>query len=186
MQWRRIRCARHGAARVSNQSTCHAPAREAAHAANRAVQKVWNTYIIVCTITRDQFTAAINDMYYAALDDPTKGLNAISLQDLVTHIRTTYALISQPDIDDNMTKFFTGIEPSLPLAIYMHRQEKCQMFAQDAGIPISEATMVTTSTKAALNCGGMELAWHKCKRHLLINQTWNNWKSHWTAAFSKT
>jgi hypothetical protein len=55
------------------------PACKAARAANLAQQKVWNTYIIVCTITRDQFAAAINDVYYAALDDPTKGLNTISL-----------------------------------------------------------------------------------------------------------
>ncbi len=72
---------------------------------------------------------AIDDIYYAALDDPTKGLNAISLRDLVAHIQTTYASISQPDIDNNMTKFYTGIEASLPLAVYMPKQEKCQMFA---------------------------------------------------------
>jgi hypothetical protein len=32
----------------------------------------------------------------------------------------------------------------------------------------------------------MELAWHEWKRHLLINQTWNNWKIHWVVAFSET
>jgi hypothetical protein len=35
------------------------------------------------------------------------------------------------------------------------------MFAQDTGVPISKATMVTTGTKAVFNCGGMELAWRK-------------------------
>jgi hypothetical protein len=49
-----------------------------------------------------------------------------------------------------MTKFYTIIKASLPLALYMHKQEKCQTFTQDAGVPISEATMVTTGTKAAL------------------------------------
>jgi hypothetical protein len=58
-----------------------------------------------------------------------------------------------------MAKFFTGIKPSLPLAVYSHKQEKCQTFAQDAGVPISEATMVTTGMMAALNCGGVELTW---------------------------
>jgi hypothetical protein len=120
------------------------------------------------------------------LDNPTKGFNTISLRDLVTHIRTTYASISQPDIDNNMTKFYTGIEASLPLAVYTRKQEKCQMFAQDAGVPISEDTMVTTGTKAALNCGGMELVWSEWKHHPLVDQTWNNWKLHWTAAFSET
>jgi hypothetical protein len=67
-----------------------------------------------------------------------------------------------------------------------HKQEKCQTFAQDAGVPISETTMVTTGTKAALNCGGMELVWHEWKRCPLVDQTWNNWKFHWMAAFSET
>jgi hypothetical protein len=35
--------------------------------------------------------------------------------------------------------------------------------------------MVTTSTKAALNCGGMELTWREWKHHLLVDYTWNNW-----------
>jgi hypothetical protein len=133
-----------------------APACEAAQAANLAKRKAWNTYIIVCTITRNQFAVAINNVYYAELDDPTKGLNVISLCNLVTHIRSTYARISQPNVDNNMAKFVTSIEPSLPLAVYTRKQEKCQTFAQDASVLISEATMVTTGTKADLNCGGME------------------------------
>ncbi len=106
-----------------------APALEVAWAANLANRKAWNKYIIVPTIICGQFAAAINDVYYSELDDPTKVLNAISLCNLVTHICSTYATISQPDIDDNMAKFITGIEPSLPLAVYTHTEEKCQTFA---------------------------------------------------------
>jgi hypothetical protein len=163
-----------------------APACEAAWAANLIERKAWNTYIIVCAITCNQFAAAIKDVYYAELDDPTKGLNTISLCDLVTHICSTYATISQLNVDNNMAKFVTGIEPSLPLAVYTRKQEKCQMFAQDTGIPISEATMVTTGTKAALNCGGMELAWREWKCCPLVDHMWNNWKLYWTAAFAET
>jgi hypothetical protein len=32
----------------------------------------------------------------------------------------------------------------------------------------------------------MELSWREWKRHPLVDQTWNNWKLHWAAAFSKT
>jgi hypothetical protein len=163
-----------------------APARKAAQAANLAKCKAWNTYTIVCTITHDQFTAAINNVYYAEIDDPTKGLNAISLCDLVTHICSTYATISQPNVDNNLAEFVTGIKPSLPLAVYTRKQEKCQAFAQDACIPISKATIVTTGTKAALNCGGMEFAWHKWNCCPLVDHTWNNWKLHWTSAFAET
>ena len=46
---------------------------------------------MVLTITRNQFAAAIDDVYYAVLDDPTEGLNAINLRSLAMHILTTYA-----------------------------------------------------------------------------------------------
>jgi hypothetical protein len=123
--------------------------------------------------------------FYAEIDDPTKGLNTISLCNLVTHIHSTYATISQPNVDNNMAKFVTGTKPSLPLAVYTRKQEKCQTFAQDASVPFSEATMVTTGTKATLNCGGMGLAWRKQKCCPLIDHMWNNWKLHWTAASCK-
>jgi hypothetical protein len=134
----------------------------------------------------NQFAAAVDDVYYAALNDPTKGLNAITLRDLVTHIRTTYATILQPDVNNNMTKFHTGIDPHLPLVVYTRKQEKCQTFAHDAGIPLSKATMVSTGTKAAIACSRMELAWCEWKRQPIINQTWNSWKMHWTRAFTET
>ncbi len=66
-----------------------APACEATRAANLTKCKAWNTYIIVCTITCNQFAAAIGDVYYVELNDPTKGLNVISLCNLVTHICST-------------------------------------------------------------------------------------------------
>ncbi len=113
------------------------------------------------TITCNQFAAAIDGVYYAVLDDPTKGLNAINLRTLVMHILNTYAQINQPDLDDNMTNFHSGIDSGLPLAIYMRKQEKCQVFATDAGVPISDETMVTTGTKHTLSCGNMLLAWRK-------------------------
>jgi hypothetical protein len=113
---------------------------------------------------RNQFAAMVDNVYYAALDDPIKGLNTITLRDLVAHIQTTYTTILQPDVNNNMTEFHTGIDPHLPRAVYICKQEKCQTFALDAGIPISEATMVLTSTKAAITCGGMEFAWRKWKR----------------------
>ncbi len=46
--------------------------------------------------------------------------------------------------------------------------------------------MVTTGTKAALNSGGMELAWREWKRRPVPDQMWNNWKLHWSVAFTES
>ncbi len=133
--------------------------REEQRANNISACKAWSTDFH--TITWDQVMASINNVYYTTLNDPTEGLNAVTLRQLVTHIRTTYAQISQPDFNDNVTDFSQGINPNLPLAIYTRKQEKCQNFAQDAGVPISVEMMVMTDTKHALNCGNMMLAWQE-------------------------
>jgi hypothetical protein len=140
---------------------------------------------MVLTITRNQFTAAINDIYYAILDDPTEGLNAVHLRTLVMRILNSYTQISQPDLDDNMTDFHSSIDTGLLLAIYTRKQEKCQVFAADARVPISNKTMVTTGTKHALACSNMMLAWHKWKRCPILDHNWLNWKAHWAAAFAE-
>jgi hypothetical protein len=101
------------------------------------------------------------------------------------HILTTYAQISQPDLDDNMTNFHSGINSGLPLAAYSRKQEKCQVFAANALVPISDKTMITTGTKQALAFSNMMLAWPKWKHCLLPDHTWPNWKTHWTAASAK-
>ncbi len=94
-----------------------APQQEELRATNTAARKAWTTYCLVLAITRDQFAAAINNVYYAVLDDPIKGLNGVNLCMLVMHIQATYAQISQPDMDDNLADFNTGIDPGLLLAV---------------------------------------------------------------------
>jgi hypothetical protein len=162
-----------------------APQQEELRATNTAACKAWTTYCLVLAIIHDQFAAAIDDMYYAMLDDPIKGLNGIDLRTLMTHIQATYAQISQPDMDDNLADFNTGINPGLPLAVYTRKKEKWQVFALDTGVPISEATMVTMGTKHTLATGNMTLAWREWKRWPIAKHTWPNWKTHWTAAFTE-
>jgi hypothetical protein len=101
------------------------------------------------------------------------------------YILDTGAQISQPDLDDNMTDFHSSINSGLPLAVYMRKQEKCQVFAANASVPISDKTMITTGTKHALACSNMMLAWCKWKHCPIIDHTWPNWKAHWTAVFAK-
>jgi hypothetical protein len=102
-----------------------APQHKELRATNAAECKAWTTYRLVLSITRDKFAAAIDDVYYAVLHDPIKGLNGVDLRTLVTHILLTYAQISQPDMDNNMIKFNIRMDPGLPLAVYTMKQEKC-------------------------------------------------------------
>jgi hypothetical protein len=152
---------------------------------NTVTCKAWSTYKMVLTITRDQFTVAIDDVYYAILDDPTEGLNTINYCTLLMHILSTYAQISQSDLDDNVTNFHSGIVSGFPLAVYTRKQEKCQVFAANAGVSISNKSMVTTGTKHALVYGNMKFTWRDWKRCPILDHMWPNWKAHWTTALAE-
>jgi hypothetical protein len=159
---------------------------EELRAQNTSGCKAWTTYRLVCAITRDQFAAAINDIFYRVLDDPIKGLNGINLCTLdQKHIITTYLQICQPNLDNNLADFNMGIDLGLPLVVYTKKQECCQVFALNAAVPISKATMVTTGTKHALACGNMTMAWRKWNNCAIANHTWSKWKNHRTATFAK-
>ncbi len=56
-----------------------APQRKELRATNAAARKAWTTYRLVLAITRDQFAAAIDDVYYAVRNDPIEGLNGVDL-----------------------------------------------------------------------------------------------------------
>jgi hypothetical protein len=126
---------------------------------------VWTTYHLVRAITHHQFAATINDVFYAVLDKPIKGLNGIN---------------SQPDLDDNLANLNTGIDPGLPLAVSTRKQECCQVFALDTAVPISKATMVNTWKKHTL-----AMAWCKWNRRAIADHTWPKWKPHWMSAFTE-
>jgi hypothetical protein len=147
--------------------------RKEQHANNISACKAWSTYMIIHTLTRNQFAAFVNDVYHAALDDPTEGLNTVTLKQLVTHI-ALHMHRSANLISTTISQFQQGINPNLPLAIYRRKQEKCYTFAPDAGVLISEEMMVMTGTKHTLNCGNMTLAWQEWKYCPLLYHTWNN------------
>ena len=111
---------------------------------------MWATYQHVQRIVVNMAVDAIEPVYYAELDNPNKGLNNVSIQDLIDHIHQRYCQIAQDNIDTNMAKFNEGIDPTLPLAVYTRKQETCQGFSQDANVLISKELMVTTDTKHAL------------------------------------
>ena len=159
--------------------------REELRATNEQALQHWQTMLHVRRIAVNLAANAIDEVYYAELDDPVEGLNNVEIQDIIDHIKERYCHIDQANLDKNLDRFNQGIDPSVPLIIYIRKQEDCQEFAHDGHVDISEATMVTTGTKHALQCGAFTDAWKEWNRIPRANQTWLAWKTHWTRAFEE-
>ena len=160
-------------------------AREQIRAEHELAQNDWQTLQHVRRIAVNLVAAAVEPVYYAELDDPDEGLNAVSVRELLQFIRERYCQIDQSEIDKNMETFYEGMDPSLPLSVYIRKQEECQDFANDAKVPISDQTMITTATKHALQCGDYTEAWKEWNRGTDAQKTWRDWKTHWTRAFNE-
>jgi hypothetical protein len=159
--------------------------REKARAEHAIDATFWATAVHAKRIAVNIGAAALEPFVYAELDDPDEGLDDVQIRDLYDHIMERFAKISQTEIDENLLEFNEGIDPSKTLAVYKRKQELCQEVAADAGVPITEATMVTTGTKHAVATGGMEEAWKSWMRTAANLRTWPAWKTHWTAAFQE-
>ena len=105
--------------------------------------------------------------------------------DLLEHIEDRDCTITQDEIDQNMDVFNQGIDPALPMALYTKKQADCQEFSIDARVPISQELMVMTVTKHAVNCGDFQQAWREWRQMPAADQTWANWKTHWTHALQE-
>ena len=159
--------------------------REQARAEHKINERFWESASHAARIAVDIGVAAFDEFVYAELDDPDEGLNSVEVRDIYDHIMARFTNISQNEIDTNMEEFNKGIDPSITLAVYTRKQELCQEMAHDAGIPITEAMMVSTATKHAVATGGMEQAWKEWKRRAINDRTWLNWKTDWTAHFQE-
>ena len=90
---------------------------------------------------------------------------------MVDHISQTPAKTVQPDINANKIIFEKGIETRQPLTVYIEKQEICQKFSIQAGLPITNMEMHMTRTKAAIQCGThFKDNWEAWNR--IANKTW--------------
>ncbi len=96
-------------------------AREELRATNDEAQQNWQTMLHVRRIAVNLAAAAIDDVYYAELDDPAEGLNSVEIQDIVDHIKEQYCHINQSDLDKNLDRFYQGIDPSVSLIVYIRK-----------------------------------------------------------------
>ena len=159
--------------------------REQARAEHAIDVKFWVTAEHGRRIAVNIGSAALEPFVYAELDEPDEGLDDVDIRSLYDHVMDRFANISQTEIDDNLAEFNKGIDPSRTLAVYTRKQELCQEVANDAGVEITESTMVTTGTKHAVAAGGMDEAWKAWIRTATADRTWPNWKTHWTSAFQE-
>ena len=67
--------------------------------------------------------AAFDEWVLAALEDPDKGLNGVTICNVYNYVMGNQATISQAEVDDNLNKFNKPIDARQTLAIYIRKKK---------------------------------------------------------------
>ena len=129
---------------------------------------------------------AFEDWVFSELNNPTEGLAGVTIQQFSDYIKLNYGKATQEEINNNLVTFNQGIDASKPLAVYTRKHEICQGISEEANIPISATTMVSTGVKHAVSTGVMDTT---CREWIIIAADpaqpadWTAWKEHWKSGF---
>ena len=160
--------------------------RKEARALHKIEDQYYKTSVRAVTLITEISAAAFDVFVLANLMNPGKGLNGVTICQIFGHVMLRFVNVSQLEVDSNLIRFNKPMYPSITLAVYVRRQERCQEVASNAEMPISEATMVSTLVKHAAATGGLDVAWGTWKARALAGQPmgWADAVTHWTAAFA--
>jgi hypothetical protein len=100
--------------------------------------------VVVATLMH-QLLEAIPETHIAELRDPRMGFSNVSCLDILTHLRTTYSIVTPEDLKLNLKNLGRQWGPEQPLSDLWDQIKKCQDFANGTAEPISDATVLRTT-----------------------------------------
>lgn len=129
----------------------------------------------------EQLMAAVDPTYYQILEDPEDGYTDLTLNQLVTHLTTTYGEITTDDLNANEKRLEQQWSSSQPLEDLWTQAKQAQAFAKDHD-PISEIRLVRSCTNNLESSGVFDHALRKWRAKATADQTWANLQSHFNEA----
>ena len=129
-----------------------------------------------------QLMEAVPRIYIEAVESPDYGFATVTLETILTHLRTTYGTITQDDLQENLEKLEAAWNPETTIEALFSRAQKLRAFAHDGGEAISDGAAVRALLKAFTKSGVMAEGikdWHK---KATADQTWANMPRHFLAA----
>jgi hypothetical protein len=105
----------------------------------------YNAHLAMSAALRQQLLAAVDDTYTRILKDDLLGYGDVTPRAIIEHLVTTYGEIQPEEIAANTARLNAEWDWNAPIEDYWVRLEECQSFANRAGEPVLEATMIRTA-----------------------------------------
>ncbi|CAB9510596.1 hypothetical protein SEMRO_443_G144150.1 [Seminavis robusta] len=127
--------------------------------------------------------AAIEPVYYVALEDPDEGFTQLRYIDLIVHLREQYGQLTNEDLNNNIKthEYDTKWIPTQPLEQLFDQINKAIAFARGHD-PITDRAALRSGLDNLEKSGVFPRAMESWNEKLDDEQTWENFKTHFTAA----
>ena len=82
----------------------------------------WTKFVHTGRIAVNIGAATFDEWVLAALKNPNKGLNGVTIRDVYDYVMGNYATISKAEVDTNLGTFKKPIDNSCTLVVYIRKQ----------------------------------------------------------------
>ena len=97
-------------------------------------------------LLKKQLVGAVNEDYLLELKEGISEYSGVPLRDIIRHLRTEYAPMTDLVYQDIMKRFRQPPDMDSPIDRYFAKQEECRLLSQDSEDPITDKGMVIQLT----------------------------------------
>jgi len=116
-----------------------------------AIQE-FNLYLNIHLLVKNQILEAVPNCYLEILKDNEDEYNNLTIEQMMTHLNTTYGSISNANLAENLKELNQKWNTNTKLLTIFSHYHKIQLFAADDD-PISDKTLLGKATAAICNTG---------------------------------
>jgi hypothetical protein len=149
---------------------------------HKAALAHFQTANVVKATLMHQLLEAVPETHIAGLCDPRMGFPNVSCLDILTHLRTTYVIVTPEDLKLILKNLSRQWGPDQPLSDLWDQIKKCQDFASGMAEPISDATVLRTTIDNLEESGAFPHNMRDWRKLPIAQQTLTNLKVHFKIA----
>jgi hypothetical protein len=122
-------------------------------------------------------------MYVENLNDDLVGFTNTTSRDMLDHIFLSYDSTTAVDIEQNFENMRKAWDPQQPVETLFKKIQDCVDFAEAGGVAIRAAQKLSSAYSKIFESGKFNSACPRWDEKLEANKTWNNFKTHFAAAY---
>lgn len=131
---------------------------------------------------KQQLLASFDDMHLKAQRNAHVGYSNSTTMDLVTHLYNSYGNITQIDLSENESRMKAPYDITTPIENLFAQIDEAVEFAEAGNSAFTAMQIVNTAYLLIFQTGALEKACDEWIEKPIVDQTWDIFKNHFTAA----